>query len=265
MSINGKETIYSLHNADNFKKELSSSYSDVVMKLSTLLVEYLRFILENTTVKNAFYVKFVITRGLLTITHVFRDLLLHSKNLDLTYFHCQKSFYFYVEFVGQILEDEKTFLQLTTRDATIYVYKKTIYEISNEIRKKTHLVSISFNQLLQKLDIFIHIIFALIDKSMEQSIDKNKLEEHIKIISNLIESPFFLNLDLDGLKCVEKIVNKMASELKREDDFFDMCLILFKKIMKSSLNTQKLHEKIHSFNDECNEESLKQTLFSFIP
>jgi hypothetical protein len=55
--------------------------------------------------------------------------------VDLTYFHCQKSFYFYVEFVSQISEDEKMFLQLTSRDASTYVYKKTIFEINNEFKK----------------------------------------------------------------------------------------------------------------------------------
>lgn len=273
MSVNGKETIYSLHNQDNFKKEIDFSYNDVVQKLSALLIEYLRFILENTTIKNVFYVKFVIMRGLSTIMHVFRYLLLHSKNLDLTYFHCQKSFYFYVEFVGQILEDEKTFLQLTTRDATIYVYKKTIYEISNDVRKKNKILSNKLNDILQKIDIFFHIVFEFIDKSIEKSIeislekslDKVKIEENITTILNLIESPNFLNVGLEDMQCVEKVIIKMNYVFESIDDFFDMNLLLFKKIMKSSSNIHKLCEKINGFSVELNCESLKQIFFSFIP
>jgi hypothetical protein len=95
MSSSSKEVVYSLHNADNFKKELDVSYNDVVYKLSTLLTEYLKFYLENTNIKNLFYVKFIIMRGMHTIVHVFRYLLQYSKNIDLTYFHCQKSLIFF--------------------------------------------------------------------------------------------------------------------------------------------------------------------------
>jgi len=261
MSIGSKETTYSLHNVDNFKKELESSYNDVIHKLRILLTDYLKFILENTTIKNAFYVKFVIMRGLHTIIHVFKYLLYHSKNLDLTYFHCQKSFYFYVEFVGQILEDDKTFLQLTTKDAVLYVYKKTIYNINNEIRIKTQNCSPYFNELMQKLDVFIQIACTIIDKTIDPSIDKAKLEEHVTIIGTLLP---IINLDLKHLKCLEKIIDKMAVEIKTIDDFFDITVVLFKKMIKNSQHICTIYQKIFLLETEMSETVLKQIIFSFL-
>ena len=55
----------------------------------------------------------------------------------MTYFHSQKSFYFYVEFIGQISEDQHSFLHLSSKDASIFVYKKTIFEINDEIIKNS--------------------------------------------------------------------------------------------------------------------------------
>ena len=145
-----KEVNYSLHNNENFRKELEPEISDVIKKISELFIDYFKFIIENIKLKKSNFSRFIITRGLDTIINVFNNLLFYTKNLDVTYFHCQKAFYFYVEFVGQISEDEKMFLQLSSRDATTYVYKKTIFEINNEIRKNNEDIS-DYTRL--KLDI----------------------------------------------------------------------------------------------------------------
>ena len=63
-------------------------------------------------------------------------LLLYTKNLSLAYVHCQKSLYYYVEFICQIGDDTHSFLQLNTKDASLFVYKKTIFDINNEHRKE---------------------------------------------------------------------------------------------------------------------------------
>ena len=104
-------------------------------KYSELLIEYTKFIVENIQIKNKSYSKFIIIRGLDTITNVFTTILYYTKNLDLTFFHCQKSYYFYVEFISQISEAEKLFLQLSSRDASTYVYKKTLFDLNNSVLK----------------------------------------------------------------------------------------------------------------------------------
>ena len=134
-TLANKEVNYSLHNNENFKKELEPEISDITKKLSELFIDYFKFIIENIKFKKSNFSRFIITRGLDTIINVFNHILFYTKNLDVTYFHCQKAFYFYVEFIGQISEDEKMFLQLSSRDATTYVYKKTIFEINNETKK----------------------------------------------------------------------------------------------------------------------------------
>ena len=127
---------YSLRNIDNFKQELNVEISEVILKYSFLLIDYFKLIIDNIKFKNKNFSKFIIIRGIDTIRNVFSNILFYTKNIDITYFHCQKSFYYYIEFVGQILEDEKIFLQLTSRDATTYVYKKTIFEITNDLKEK---------------------------------------------------------------------------------------------------------------------------------
>ena len=53
----------------------------------------------------------------------------------MVYFHCKKAYYYYIEFIGQISDDSHSYLQLTSKDATLFVYKKTIFEVDNMVRK----------------------------------------------------------------------------------------------------------------------------------
>ena len=40
-----------------------------------------------------------------------------------------------MEFIGQIGHDNHAYLKLNSRDASLFVYKKTIYEINNDFKK----------------------------------------------------------------------------------------------------------------------------------
>ena len=43
--------------------------------------------------------------------------------------YCKKTLRYYIEFMGQLGEDGNTFLQLNSKDAVLFVYTKTIFEI----------------------------------------------------------------------------------------------------------------------------------------
>ena len=119
-----------------FNKELNRTIPEIIDKYVALICEYFAFIDEKKNITHKKQYHYLRTRGLDTITHVFVMMLIYTKNLELTYFHSQKSFYLYVEFIEQILDVQHTFLHLTSRDASVFVYKKTIYEIIPENRKE---------------------------------------------------------------------------------------------------------------------------------
>ena len=121
----------------SFNKELNQSVSEIMEKYVSLIVEYTTFIRDKNNILYKKHYPYILARGLDTITHVFIMILFYTKNIELTYYHSQKSFYYYVEFIEQILDVQHTFLHLSSRDASIFVYKKTIYEINQEHRKET--------------------------------------------------------------------------------------------------------------------------------
>jgi hypothetical protein len=121
----------------SFNKELNQSVPEIIEKYVSLVIEYTMFIRDKKNILYKKHYPYILARGLDTITHVFIMILFYTKNIELTYYHSQKSFYYYVEFIEQILDVQHTFLHLSSRDASIFVYKKTIYEINQEHRKET--------------------------------------------------------------------------------------------------------------------------------
>jgi hypothetical protein len=128
-SIFSETKDYSLTNLDNYNTNFYYKAEEVIDKYISLVNEFLKFILEKIKIKNKNYSKFIIIRGYETITNIFNIILYCTKNLDLTIYHCQKAYYYYVEFIEQISNVDHILLQLNSRDALMYVYKKTIFEL----------------------------------------------------------------------------------------------------------------------------------------
>lgn len=220
-----KENNYSLHNSENYKNILDCDVSEVIRKYSMIIVEYFKFIIENIKIKNTGLTKFIITRGLDTITHVFLHILSATKNINLTYFHCQKSFYFYVEFVGQISEDDKVFLQLTSRDATTYVYKKTIFELNNAYKKTVEDDS-AFRDKLETT----HTYIKLYQTYLLKIIHVKKID--LSNIVYLLRLPEKLN-SFPKIRILEAIIDQLYHKISDMEAFFETNSLLLKKVLKT--------------------------------
>lgn len=221
------EIIYCLFNSQNYKKDLDCELSDVAEKISQLFLDYFKLIKENIKIKKAIYNKFIIIRGLDTIISVFNYILFYTKNLDLTYFHCQKAFYLYVEFVSQITNDDKTFLQLSSKDATTYVYKKTIYEINNEL-KKINSENPDYTKL-KLINNYIDLYRTLLLYLINNELDNN---EYINYVENLYKT---LN-KLKNATLIEKlntITDKFYYCVKDIDKFYSIINLIVKKMVKT--------------------------------
>jgi len=79
--------------------------------------------------------QYILFNGFNAITTIFKLLLLYTRNLDIVTLHSQKSVYYYVEFLGQIINIHNQFLKLTPKDAVVFMYKKTIFKIPNEYKR----------------------------------------------------------------------------------------------------------------------------------
>jgi hypothetical protein len=249
-NTSNKDNNYSLHNLENYKKDINNDISEITEKYYTLLLEYYKFIIENIKIKNANLTKFIITRGLDTITNVFNNILYYTKNINMTYFHCQKSFYFYVEFVGQISEDEKMFLQLTSRDATIYVYKKTIFEINNEHIKNNEKLIPETNDKILIINNYNNIYKTLLYKII-QSEDTSKNISYIDLFERTCEKINKTKYNKENIVILNDIVDKLYFDIVDINYFYVVIEYFFKKVKphklkncEKKMDTKEMQDKL---------------------
>lgn len=260
---------YSLNDVNNYSCELTSKIEDIINKYNVLLIEYLKFIVDNITLKNSAYNKFIIERGIETITHVFTLLLYYSKNVDMAYYHGQQSFYFYVEFIGQISEDQHSFLNLTSRDAVMFVYKKTIFELSNEFRKK---LKEPTKDTLEKLDI-LNMNISIFKNIVHFTINEMKMPEKIISISNLAKYIECIcnrllkyKFTLQDYKTIENFTNliKKNATINKYYELVDLFIQKYSKI-KPEITNKINYETIEvKFNDPLYEQKLEESSEKFI-
>lgn len=220
------ENNYSLKIEDNYKKTIDCSIGEVTKKYGDLIICYSKFINENIKLKNGPLSQFIIIRGLDTLTNVFLYLLNATKNIELTYFHCEKSFYFYTEFVDQITDDEKTFLKLTTRDAVNYVYKKTIYDINKNFKKQDKENSDDFTKEMKIIKSYVNLYQSYLlktDKLNEQEI--NYLRVLFYKLNNIT--------DKTEIFVLENITDKLFHKIEEKTKFYEFSILIVEKFVKN--------------------------------
>jgi hypothetical protein len=263
ISIN--DTNYSLHNTDNFKKTLDYNSNEILSKYSDLLTEYLKFFFENNKIKNPNYLKFIITRGIETITHVFNTILYYTKNLEITYLHCQKAYYYYIEFICQITEDHNIFLQLSSKDAIMYVYKKTIFEINNEYKKNIldSLISDEINKI-NYITEYIILIKTLVSTLLN---DDNFIKNNIQMIeqfSMLNSKIISAKISIINLLILHLFFEQLINNCKDFNKIYDIIVTLLKKINRSNGNINLLKIKNKIYDDDYNIYLINETNERFI-
>ena len=181
---------FSLQNLDNYLKTVDPKLK-IFNDYNIIITEYLELCTINISINDISYAKFIIHKGIEMISHIFNHIFLYTKNIELCKHYCSKASHYYIEFIGQIGEDSHSFLQLNSKDAILFVYKKTIFEINNNYRKnyslsdKEHKV---LNILKKETDVINNILFVLLDMIEHTNVRrflKQCICEKKDILSNL--------------------------------------------------------------------------------
>ncbi len=243
---------FSIGDASNYRPELGLAYlRTYATRYTGLVCDYLIYAAENIVIRNGRYYTFVVQRGLETLRHIFRLLLLYTRNIDLTVHHCKKAYYYYVEFIGQIGDDSHSYLQLNSKDATLFVYKKTLYEISNAHRTKFALAA-GEKKLLEVLcclsDILHEVTTYIIRREVAKA-DKKESALHFAIerASKIIWKVTALGGELPKRLQKAKTLLFVARHLQTYGvdvvAYSDICLAFARRLKKKSVTIEHLQEK----------------------
>ncbi len=131
-----KQKLY-INDISNYKNKISAQDVNLfIRKYYEIICDFINFMYDKKETKDITNVEYTINRGISMIGHIFKFLTIYTKNIDLVAFHTKKAFLYYMEFMGQIGNDSNVFLKLTSKDAILFVYKKTIFDIVNNYKNK---------------------------------------------------------------------------------------------------------------------------------
>ena len=174
-----------------YNEKITASEINIKKTYLNLLNEYFLNILEKKKIKNNGYFKFIFNRGIKTINHVFIFLLIYIKNLPIIANESKKGYFYYIEFIEQIMDEDYNFLHLSSCEATLFVYKKTIYDINQNFRKNNFLLNNQDNDLVESLNnqflIYNNKYILLLEKCLENKYDKEKIELELENLSDLLK------------------------------------------------------------------------------
>ena len=239
-----------LQNIDNYNKILACNNNAIFTKYISLIEGFLRDCSENVSIHNMGYYKYVLKKGVETLSHIFNILLLYTNNLELTFVHSQQAYHYYIEFIGQIGDDNHGFLQLNSNDAIMFVYKKTLFDINNEYRKMFEINEKNKDkiQISEKLiNIYIHLINAVInDYNFTHKENNISVAVHNKI-NKILSKIMQLNLvcDISAYKNKLETIDFLLSNIicDYNDDFFHYIDLFLKKIKTNNITMDNIQRK----------------------
>ena len=219
----------SLSVLNNYLEELQETDIELLKNYTSLIQTLLNHIHTNITIKNMGYLKYIIIYGIESITHIYKFLLLYTKNEPLTNHHCEKSILFYVEFITQIGDDNHSFLQLTSKDAVMFLYKKTLFEVDETYVKEC----IHTKRHMNKINNF-HVISKIIIGMLKHNIQ------------------YFTNMDIlmnDVISVNKLVIPNIDIFLKHPNEFIDIIDMLIPYTDSSITSLNNIMKIYHKNND----------------
>jgi hypothetical protein len=248
---------YMLHNSLNYKPSIKNSVSEILNKFIEVILEYMRFISEKVAKKNKKYNKFIFERGLKTLIHVFSIIFYYTKNLELSFYHTQKAYYFYIEFIEQISDDNITFLQLSSKDAILFVYKKTIFELNNECKKNAKEPSFEEQIIIRTVDLYINIYKGMVLYTMNHNFEN--INTSCNLIKNACETLNKHKMNYDQIDCLYEFTVLLYNTKIEVVDFFHLLDEFIKKVcLKKKIDENIIKRKMYDIkiNDFINNNDL---------
>ena len=147
--------------------------------------------------------------GLKTILHIAKCIFLYTKNIGCALYYCRLSITYYLEFLNQIkVNNVNSFVQLTLKDAIIFVYKKTIFNLKTDIYSHNKDDCAIFDNVFSSIEI-AYMLFQynqfkpIHDRSLIQSLKIIHAKTDISIIKDIID--IFIINDIPIVKMIQFI------------------------------------------------------------
>ena len=180
------EKFVNLSNKDNYLTELGCDYHQLAQTYIVMVEYYITIIEQTVQMDNESYYTYILCKGLENLKNIFRLLLVYTKNKAMSAFQTEKAMLYYTEFMGQISNEHSFIINLNGKDATLFIFKKTLYELINKDSSMTAVDMKTISVMDQFIDTHSAIMNVLLTSEYrENGLGKSVQAMHKKLCSNI--------------------------------------------------------------------------------
>lgn len=249
---------YSLINTNNYNNYLISNLKEIIDNYIHILLNYILLFNQKINIDKNNIKFFIFKKGISTINHVFLLVLYYTKNLEVTFYHSQQCYIFYIEFIEQLNFNSSNHIKITVNDAIIFVYKKNISNLNNSNVNVTEQEKQIFEQIEELLKIYSGIIDIFISENNFDLFElKNIIDNFQNNISLKIKNKTIMNLIYHFLNLlfIFDISNLQKNEL--------LFLFIYEINSRKNINFISLKNNIESYNFYLNLDDINLKNFIF--
>lgn len=239
-------------NVSNYKETIDYDIVDVCKKYIDLVNYSIILGNENLSITDNLTNKQQLFKGIEIISNVFLQVLMYTRNLEVTLHCCNQGIFYYIEYIHQIQHKDKefVFVNLTMQDAILYIYKKTIYDINDSYIKKFQATK-EDNTILKTIELFVkyynNIINLFIYNAEFSKLEFDNIKKYLYEQNGILFGLFDKNKTLQKYEKNADFYNNIITEMSNKLEF------IYNDIGKN--NTYK--EMLQNIDKHINEILLK--------
>lgn len=226
---------------------INENLNYILTNYQTLVNNYNKFFYKNIcNYSDTNYYEKIYTHGLNIIQNIFNLTSIYLNNISDVNTICEKGYIYFIEFINQlnINNSFETNIELSLKDAILFSYKKTIFNLDKNIKNYSNIELKIFNILnnyiflINNLNIIINRNIYYININIE-----NKCENNIK--NNIEEILSILETNNNNIiKIIKKINNILKfnltlTRLNEINNIIEKLLIIINEFNIDILNTFK--------------------------
>lgn len=148
-----------INDLTNYNERYTNSTLEIYELYNTLLTNFINHFSYSVVMHDRHYYSFILKNGIDMMFNVFSLIYYYSKNARITKYYSERALFIYCEFVGKLAQNnsDHSFLKLNVKDALLFVYKKTIFDINNTHMRNFTLES-SEKKYIEHMNICISLL-----------------------------------------------------------------------------------------------------------
>lgn len=240
---------YDINSSDSKNFCIEETSNEFLSKYYILINQYIGFYVENiydniTISTDKRYRFYILSKGLEMLSNIMNITIMYTNNIDFAFHYCNKAYYYYIEFISQ-LDTDNNHLELNIKDAIIFVYKKTIFEIKEPVSTINNCNINEDNvRKTESIKKMINIVNSYVKVFKFKDIINQNINNTDFIDAQIVFDKQFLKM----INRIEKTYNN-EKELSRTigilDDIFNTIVKVFNKFNLVNTDDSKIEDSIN--------------------